>query len=66
MHILTDISKSKGNQTMRFGQLYKEYSMRNILSEILFTKCARETIARPFSKKSKLKISLDQQSKKQI
>ena len=29
MHILSNISRSKGNQTMKFGQLI-EYSMRNI------------------------------------
>ena len=29
MHILSNISRSKGNQTMNFGQLI-EYSMRNI------------------------------------
>ena len=31
IHILPDISRSKGNQTMVFGQLI-EYSMRNIFS----------------------------------
>ena len=29
MHILPDISQSKGNQTMKFGQLI-EYNKRNI------------------------------------
>ena len=29
MHILSNISRSKGNQTMNFGQLI-EYGMRNI------------------------------------
>ena len=29
MHILSNISRSKGNQTMKFGQLI-EHSMRNI------------------------------------
>ena len=29
MHILPDISRSKGNQTMKFGQLI-EYNIRNI------------------------------------
>ena len=32
IHILPSISKSKGNQTMKFGQLV-EYHMRNILLE---------------------------------
>ena len=47
---------------MRFGQLLK-YNIRNIFIETLFTKCGRETIPRPFSKRSKLSISLDQYSK---
>ena len=59
MHILHDISRSKGNQAMKFGQLI-EYNMRNILVEKSYTKCAGETIPRPLSKKSKLSISLDQ------
>ena len=47
---------------MKFGQL-KEYNMTNIFVEKLYTKCARETIPRPLSKKSKLSISLDQYCK---
>ena len=34
--------------------------MKNILLENLYTKCGGETIPRPFTKKSKLSISLDQ------
>ena len=59
IHILPSISRSKDNQTMKFDQLI-EYNMRNIFVEKLYTKCARETIPRPLSKKSKLSISLDQ------
>ena len=44
---------------MDFGQLL-EYNMRNIFVEKSYTKYGRETIARPFSKKLKLNISLDQ------
>ena len=62
MYIFTNISKSKGNQAMKFGQLI-EYNMRNIFYEKSYTKCGRETIPKPFSKKSKLSISLDQDSK---
>ena len=47
---------------MKFGQLI-EYNMRNIFVEKSYTKCGGETIPRPFSKKSKLSISLDQYSK---
>ena len=59
MHILPNISRSKDNQGMKFGQLI-EYNMRNIFVEKSYAKYARETIARPLSKKSKLTISLDQ------
>ena len=58
----THISRSKGNQIMKFGQLI-EYIMRNIFIEKSYIKCGGETILRPFSKKSKLSISLDQQFK---
>ena len=61
MHILSNISRSKGNQKMKFGQLI-EYNMRNIFLEKSNTKCGGETIPRPFSKKSKLGMSLDQYS----
>ena len=59
IHTLPHISRSKGNQTIKFGQLV-EYIMRNIFLEKLYTKCGGETIDRPFSKISKLSISLDQ------
>ena len=42
------MSRSKGNQAMKFGQL------------IEYNKYAGETIPRPLSKKTKLSISLDQ------
>ena len=58
IHILPNISRSKGNQAMKLGQLI-EYSMRNIFLQKSYTKCGGETIPRPFSKKSKLSISLD-------
>ena len=51
--------KSKGDQTMKFGQLI-EYNVRKIFLEKSYKKCGRETIPRPFSKKSKLNNSLDQ------
>ena len=61
IHILPNFSRRKGNQTMRFGQLIK-HNPRNVFLENSFTKCDGETIPKPFSKKSKLSISLDQQS----
>ena len=61
-HTLPNISRSKENQKMKFGQLI-EYNMRNIFLEKSYTKCGGETIPKPFFKISKLMISLDQQSK---
>ena len=46
---------------MKFDQLI-EYNLTNIFLEKSYTKCGGETISRPFSKKSKLSISLDQYS----
>ena len=62
IHIFTNISRSKGNQAMKFDQLI-EYNMRNVFLEKSHTKYGRETIPRAFSKKSKFNISLDQHSK---
>ena len=62
IHVLPKISRSEGNQTMKFGQL-TEYNMRNIFPEKSYTKCVGETSPKPFSEKIKLSISLDQQSK---
>ena len=61
IHILPNISRSKGNQTMTFGQLI-EYNMRNIFQDKSYTKCVRAASPRPFNKESKFSISLDQQS----
>ena len=44
---------------MKFRQLI-EYNIRNIFLEKPYTKCSRKTVRRPFSKKSKFSISLDQ------
>ena len=49
INISPNISRSKGNQAMKFGQLI-EY-MRNIFLEKSFTKCGGETTPRPFLKK---------------
>ena len=48
MHILANISRSKDNQTMKFGQLI-EYN-RNIFLEMSYIKCGTETIPDPFLK----------------
>ena len=52
---MTNISRSKDNLVMKFGQLI-ENNMRNIVLEKSCTKCGGETIPRPFSQKSKLSI----------
>ena len=46
---------------MKIGQLIK-YNMRNILFEKPYAKYGGKTSPQPFSKKSKLNISLDQQT----
>ena len=53
IHILNNISRSKGIQAMKFVQLI-EYYMRNIFREKSYTECGGENIPTPFSKKSKL------------
>ena len=47
---------------MKFGQLI-QYDKKEKIIEKSYTKCGGETISRPFSKKSKLSISLDQYTK---
>ena len=47
IHLLTNISRSKDNQTMKFGRLI-EYNMRKIFPEKL--KRGGQTISRTFSK----------------
>ena len=58
IHILPNISTSKGNQTVKFGNLI-ECNMRNIFLEKSYTKYGGETSPRPFSEKLKLSISQD-------
>ena len=62
MHTLLNILRSKDNQTIKFGKLV-EYNMRNMFPDKSYTKFGGETITRPFYKKSKLSIFLDQQCK---
>ena len=45
---MANISRGKGNQAMKFGQLV-EYNMGNIILEKSYTKCGEETSPRPFS-----------------
>ena len=62
INIVPNISRSKGNQTMKFSHLI-EYNMKDIFLEKSYAQWSRETIPRPLSKKSKLSIFRDQQSK---
>ena len=43
IHILPNISRSRGSQTMKFRQLI-EYNIRNIFLEKSYPKLGRETI----------------------
>ena len=61
IHIMPKIAICKGNQTMKYGQLI-EYGMRKLSLEELYPKCGGGTSPRPFSKRPKLSLSLDQQS----
>ena len=49
IHILPNISQSKGNPTMKFGQLIEEeiYNKRNIFLQKLCKKWGRETSSIP-------------------
>ena len=49
IHILPNLLRSRGNQTMKFGQLI-EYSMKNIFFEKSYTKYGGEAGPRPFYK----------------
>ena len=58
IHVLTNISRIKNNQTMKFCLVIK-YNMINIFLEKSYPKCGGETIPRSFPKMSKLSISLE-------
>ena len=49
IHILSNISRGKGNQTIKFGQLI-EYNMKNIFLEKSYTKFGGELVPGPFIK----------------
>ena len=59
IHTLPNISRSKDDKKMKFGQLI-EYNMRKNFLEKSYTKYDVETIPRPFPKKSHTSISLDE------
>ena len=57
---IPNIWRSKDSEAIKFGYLIV-YNIRNIFFWNSYTKCDGETNPRPFSKKSKLIVSLDQQ-----
>ena len=59
IHILPYISGSKDSLTVKFGPLI-EYNIRKIFLEKSYPIFGGETSPKPFSKKPKLSISLDQ------
>ena len=61
MHILSNISRSKDDQTMKFSQLI-EYKVRNIFLGKPYPKCGVEASPKFFYIKSNFSITLDQQS----
>ena len=61
IHILSNISRNKDGQTMKFGSLI-DYNIRKIFLEQSYTKWGREASPRPFYENLKLSISLDQHS----
>ena len=62
IHILPNMSRSKGNQTMKFDR-FLEYNMTNMFLEKSYAKYGEETSPRLFLEALKLSISLEQQSK---
>ena len=56
---MLNVWRSKDDKAIKFDQLI-DYDVRNIFLEKSYAKYGGETIPRPFSKKSKLNISLDQ------
>ena len=59
IHTLSNISRSKDNQTIKFRQLI-EYIIRKIFLQKSYSKSGEETITTPYTKKSNLSMSLDQ------
>ena len=58
--ILPNISRSKGNLTIKFDNSIV-YNMLNLFLEKLYTKCDRKATPRPFYRDTKFSISLDHQ-----
>ena len=61
IYLLPNVSRSEGNQIMKFFQLI-EYNKRNIFLKNHIPNVVEKLVPDPFYKKSKLRIFLDQQS----
>ena len=59
IHVLPNILSNKDNQAIQFSQV-REYKMKSIFLEKPYSKYGGETSPRPFSRKLKLRISLNQ------
>ena len=55
IHILSNLSRSKSNQTMKFGQLL-ENNMKNIFLEKLYKNVVEKLLPSPFLKKNEIKL----------
>ena len=62
-HLNDDGDDDNDDDDANYLAVLIEYSMRNIVLEKSYIICGREPIPSPFSKKTKLSISLDQYSK---
>ena len=58
-HILPNISRSKGNPTMKFGRLI-EYNMKKIFLKNYAQNVVEKLLPDPFPKKTKLSVSMEQ------
>ena len=58
-HILLNISRSKGNPTMKFGRLI-EYNMKKNFLKNYPQNVVEKLLPDPFPKKTKLSISMEQ------
>ena len=56
IHVLPSISRNKGNQTIKFGQLIG-YNTSNIFLEKSYTKFGGKTFPRHFLKKIKIECN---------
>ena len=61
IHILCNVSRSKSNQTTKFGPLIECVTWQYLVFKKSYTESVGETSSRTFSKKSNLSLFLNQQ-----